>query len=237
MDIIELRDVTVYYNNVCALEKINIKIKEKDFVGVIGPNGGGKSTLLKLLAGLITPSNGRIKKKKGLRIGYVPQFTSFDKNFPISVEEVILSGLLDRNIKIFKKYSNKNYKKLESITKFLKIEDLKKRQIGQLSGGQLQKVLIARALMSEPEVLLLDEPTSSIDSKTKENIYKLLNEINKEKTIIIISHDLLEVLDYAKKIVCVNKTLHYHGNNTEISNKTLEEAYGCPVEVVLHNRV
>lgn len=236
MAVITLKDITVYYDNVCALENIHLSIQEREFVGIIGPNGGGKTTLLKVLAGLIKPSKGEMHKSKHLKLGYIPQFTSFDRRFPITVLEVILTGALNGQLRLFKKFTTEECERAKRIMALLKIDVLKHRQIGQLSGGQLQKVLIARALMVEPEVLLLDEPTASIDTNSKKSIYHLLKELNREKTIVIVSHDLSEVLTDAKKIVCVNKTLHYHGDNTALSKETLEEAYGCPVEAIIQQR-
>lgn len=229
MYIIEVNNLTVNYGLLTALEEINFKIKEKEFLGIIGPNGGGKTTLIKAILGLKEISSGNIIINSEKAIGYVPQFSSFDKKFPISVFDVVLMGRLSGKLKFFKKYSKEEKKYAENIMEKLGIIDLRNRQIGQLSGGQLQKVLIARALITNPDILILDEPTASIDSNTKIDIYNILKKLNYEKTIIIVSHDMEDIFKYVDSILCVNKKAHYHGNNYKISkNKNIN---GCPIDI------
>lgn len=230
--IIELENVSVRYGRITALEDINLKISEREFLGIIGPNGGGKTTLLKILTGLIKPNRGSVKicgknlnGNRGI-IGYVPQFNSFDNSYPISVYDVVKMGRL-------KKKSASDGEIINSALNTVEIYNLRKEQIGNLSGGQKQRVLIARALASEPQVLLLDEPTASIDSRTGTSVYELLNKLNESATIILVSHDIGAISKYVKKIACLNKTLVYH-DSKEITKEMLEKTYQCPVDLIAH---
>lgn len=234
MGIIEVKDLCVDYGQIRALDNINLNVKKGEFLGIIGPNGGGKTTLLKVLLGLIKPTKGELKVNNKKPIGYVPQFTNFDRGFPISVLDVVLIGSLEGRIKFFHKFNKNQIKKAEDIMKSLSILDFKDRQISQLSGGQLQKVLIARALMVDPEIMILDEPTASLDANAKTDIYNLLKELNKEKTIIVVSHDMGVINSYIDTVACLNKNLHYHGDDSKLRQNTLEKVYGCPVELVAH---
>ncbi|MBU1095289.1 MAG: ABC transporter ATP-binding protein [Bacteroidetes bacterium] len=230
--IIELENVYVHYGKTLALEDVNLKINQKEFLGIIGPNGGGKTTLLKVLTGLIKPNRGSVKicgkslsDTKGF-IGYVPQFNSFDNTYPISVNDVVRMGRLTKK-------SNNDLEIINDALNTVEIYNLRKEQIGNLSGGQKQRVLIARALASEPKVLLLDEPTASIDTKTGTSVYELLNKLNETATIILVSHDIGAISKYVKKIACLNKKLLYH-DSKEITKEMLESAYQCPVDLIAH---
>lgn len=213
---IEINNLNVFYDDVLALENINLKIKEKDFLGIIGPNGGGKSTLLKAILGLV-PYSGTIKffsqapQKTSKYLSFVPQFSNFDPNFPINVREVVAMGRLPGNFKLFHHLSKNDDFIIDKVLEKLNILDLKYRQIGQLSGGQLQRVLIARALVNKPEILLLDEPTASLDMQSKKQIYSILKKLNEEMTILLVSHDLSILSSYIKKVAFLNKKLYYHG--------------------------
>ncbi|KEI04464.1 metal ABC transporter ATP-binding protein [Clostridium botulinum] len=235
--IIEISNVDVYYDDVSALSNINLKVKEKEFLAILGPNGGGKSTLLKLILGFRKPSSGDISifgkhpKKSRKLIGYVPQFTKFDKKFPISVGEVVLMGKLGNSIRPFHKFNDDDRKKADDIMKRLNIYQFKERQIGQLSGGQMQRVLIARALLVEPKILLLDEPTASLDATTKIQIYELLKELNENMTIIIVTHDINIISKYATNIACIDNKLYYHGK-VQLGNDIIKRVYGCPAESI-----
>lgn len=216
MNAVEIQNLNLKYNDLNVLKDINITIKDKEFIAIVGPNGGGKTTLIKIILGLIKPSSGEVKVygktssyKKNI-IGYVPQFTKFEKDFPIDVIDVVLMGRLKYGRKVFQKYSKKDIYIAENIMKYLGIYELKDRQIGQLSGGQMQKVLIARALCMEPKLLLLDEPTASIDIKSKDNIYSLLKYLNKDITIVIVTHDTGAIFSYTDKVFYLNKTLYNH---------------------------
>lgn len=218
---IVINNLSVNYDLVNALKDINLKIKNKDFLAIIGPNGGGKTTLIKVLLDLLKPNKGSVTKKDNTPIGYVPQFTSFDREFPINVFDTILTGRLPKQIKLFHRYSREDKKSVEVIIEQLGLMELKKRQIGQLSGGQLQKVLLARALVVNPKILVLDEPTTSLDFETKMEIYEILKQLNKDKTIIVVTHDIEEISPYIDSIAYINKTLKFHGEK-ERYNKVIK---------------
>lgn len=227
---LRLEDVSVSYGSVEALQNISFDVMHNDFIGIIGPNGGGKSTLVKALLGQVPLKSGRIIKTQEKRIGYVPQFAEFDQTFPISVEEVVLSGLMNQKSFFFKKYAKKELDAAECLMKRLGILELREKQIGELSGGQLQKVLVARALISGPDILLLDEPTASLDVQVKKEIYSILKSLSDEVTILIITHDIAEIFSYVKSVAYINKTLHYHGSDSKMRKNVLELTTGCPIE-------
>jgi zinc transport system ATP-binding protein len=238
-NMIKVDNVSVYYERICALEQINLTISEGDFLGIIGPNGGGKTTLLKVILGLITPSSGRIiydnpplKNKRPL-LGYVPQFSRFDKHFPINVTEAILMGRLSASSELVQRYNRKDREIAERLLDQLEIRDLKDRQIGELSGGQLQRVLIARALAMEPAVLLLDEPTASLDTHYQTELYSLLKVLNQKITIVLISHDTGLVSACVNKVACLNRRLFYHGTQWQ-DERIFQQVYGYPVNWVNH---
>lgn len=236
---VEINNLSVQYNNIPALSNINLSVTENDFLAVIGPNGGGKSTLIKTILGIIKPQCGEIKifgqkiEKYYSPIGYVPQFSSFSRNFPIRVIDVIMTGRLSGRINLFHSYTEKDYKITENLMEKLDIIHLKHRQIGQLSGGQLQKVLIARALATEPKLLLLDEPTSSVDNDSKTQIYEFLKDVNQFMTIILVTHDTAAISSYIKSIACLNRELYYHGE-LELDNAIIQKTFGCPVDLIAH---
>ncbi|UNC93086.1 metal ABC transporter ATP-binding protein [Candidatus Contubernalis alkaliaceticus] len=239
-NIIEVKNLYVYYNNHCALEDINLEVKQNDFLGLIGPNGAGKSTLLKVLLGLVTPGHGKVKifgespqKVRG-RLGYVPQHVNFDKRFPIKVMDVVSMGRINKSSSIFNRYSRADLTLVDTILQKLDIGFLRNRQIGQLSGGELQRVLIARALVAEPDILLLDEPTASVDANSKSQIYSILQSLNNDNmTIILVTHDIGVISSHVKTIACLNVNMYYHGE-AEFSGDVIEQIYGCPVELVAH---
>ena len=236
---IHIENLTVYYGETEALSNVSFDVKEGEFLGIMGPNGGGKSTLLKSILGLIPVSQGKIEifgkpvGKGHVSIGYVPQFASFDKKFPISVMEAVLTGRLSTSIKPFFHYSKQDrqiaMEKLEQVG----MKDLAGRQIGELSGGEFQKMLIARALTLEPKILILDEPTASVDASSRAQIYELLEKINKEVTVLLVTHDLLAASEKIGKLACLNGSLVYHGE-PELTQETVNKLYGCPVELIAH---
>lgn len=230
--LIELKNINVGYGNTNVLKDVNLNIQKNKFITLIGPNGGGKTTLIKTILGFLTPDSGTIRKKQELSIGYVPQKESFEKSFPIKVKNVILSGILSDNL-FFHKYSKKNKNKLKDILNSLKINDLKNKQINELSGGEMQKVFLARSLIKEPNLLLLDEPFANIDNESKNKYLKLLKDLSENMTIMLISHDIGVISSYTDDIICINKNVHYHDSNT-LTNKELQDTYGCPVELVGH---
>lgn len=239
--LIEIDNITAAYGNKTVLRNISLTIWENDFLGIIGPNGGGKTTLLKVILGLLPPASGSIRfyRKEdiitSLRIGYLPQLNNIDKKFPISVKEVIASGIaLEKPL--FRSFSALQKERVEEVLVQMGLEDLSGRAIGELSGGQLQRVLLGRSIVSRPQVLILDEPNSYVDKRFESRFYQLLEEINKESAIILVSHDIGTVLTMVKNIACVNETLHYHPG-ADVSEEWLGEKYACPIELVGHGNL
>jgi zinc transport system ATP-binding protein len=236
--IIELKDVNVRFGENIVLDTINLKVFEQDFVGLIGPNGAGKTVLLKVILGLLAPTTGTVKvldtsaRAAHGMVGYVPQFARFDAKFPISVLDVVMSGRL-AHVAWYQRFSAEDHEKAKVALSKVELSDLAHRQIGALSGGQIQRVLIARALAVEPKVLLLDEPTASLDSKIGTGVYQLLGELSKDMAIVLVSHDVGMISGHVKTIACLNRKLHYH-HDREISTNVLEEVYGCPFDLVAH---
>ncbi len=236
--VISIQDVWAGYQNESVLEDINLSVRELDFIGLIGPNGGGKTTLIKVLLGLLTPSRGKVEilgqpVKTGRRfIGYVPQLVEFDRDFPINVWDVARMGRLGRR-GLLQRYSAQDDTLVAEALEKVDMLSLRQRPIGELSGGQRQRVYIARALAGQPKILLLDEPTANIDPKISNNIYELLNRLNQQITILMISHDMGAISSYVKTIGCLNRRLFYHGTK-EITPAMLEHAYQCPIDLIAH---
>lgn len=238
MSVIEVEDVCVNYDQIEALRNVSFNIEAGEFIGIIGPNGGGKSTMVKSILGLIKPNSGQVVISDDAVLGYVPQHTTFDRNFPISVEEVILTGHLPKKFKLGISFTKHEKKHALDVMKELGIEALRKRQIGALSGGQMQRVLVARALMNHPTILVLDEPTAGVDEKSKEAIYAMLKELNKSITILMITHDTEQVMAYFDRVVYINKTVHVHDEakadrlvqKVQMGIEVEEETYEkCPI--------
>lgn len=236
--LIELKNITAGYGNKIVLKDVSLSVTAHDFLGIIGPNGGGKTTLLKVMLGLIRPASGSIrffkegKEVPDLKIGYLPQMNQIDKKFPISVFEVIASGLTAEKPR-FRGFTPIQNERIKEVLELMGLSELPKRPIGELSGGQLQRVLLGRAIVSKPDVLILDEPNSYVDKRFESHFYQLLETINKESAIILVSHDIGTVLSMVKNIACVNETLHYHPG-TDLSDEWLGEKYACPIELIGH---
>lgn len=239
--LIEIDRITAAYGNKTVLRDVTLNVWKNDFLGIIGPNGGGKTTLLKVILGLLSPVSGAIrfyqegKSVSSLRIGYLPQLNNIDKKFPISVSEVIASGLASEKA-LFRSFNTLQKQRIEEVIHKMGLEDLVNRPIGELSGGQLQRVLLGRSIVSRPQVLILDEPNSYVDKRFESRFYELLGEINKESAIILVSHDIGTVLAMVKNIACVNETLHYHPG-TDVTEEWLGEKYACPIELVGHGHL
>ena len=235
-ELLELREITAGYEQAVVLRDVNLTIHEHDFIGIIGPNGGGKTTLLKVILGLLKPFSGEIVyhiSKQSL-FGYLPQNSRFDARFPISVKEVVLSGLMSEK-GIFKAYTKVDHKRVEEILEVYGMSDYKNRPIGELSGGQMQRVFLCRAIISSPKILILDEPSTYVDANFEMEFYSLLKELNEKMSIVMVSHDLGTICSYVKTIACVNGGLHYHESNL-ITPEQLK-LYNCPIELISHGTV
>jgi len=235
---LELKDVTVSLRRQVVLDKVNLSLPHCHLLGLIGPNGAGKTVLLRTILGLVKPDSGSVSvlgvsplKARG-SVGYVPQYARFDADYPIRVRDVVLMGRLARQ-KLFSNYSAADLQKVEEVLTQVGMADTVDREIAKLSGGELQRVLIARALASEPALLLLDEPTASLDTRIGKSVYELLSELAKKISIILVSHDIGVIAAYVETVACLNRTLHYH-HSKELSGDVLAEVYGCPVELIAH---
>lgn len=231
--LLEIKELSFAYDEQSVLEDINLSLDERDFMAFIGPNGGGKSTLLKLIAKILPLQNGTISfAHRDIKIGYVPQNTNINTLFPIRVFEVVLMGFFGLKHSLLG-YSEDERMHAKEMLKKVGMQEYETSPIAALSGGQRQRVMIARALCSSPELLLLDEPTSSIDSEGQREIYELLKSLAKERSIIVVSHDISVVLEYASKAAHINKKLTFH--NLSKLQEELEiqpEKHLCEVELL-----
>ena len=242
--IVEISNVTFAYNGETVLRDVSFDIRDGDFIAMIGPNGGGKTTLLKLILGLLKPDRGAIRvmgqsaRKASPSIGYVPQDVNINRRFPITAMDVVLMGKLDPGTRWARKTASNRQEALAAMDR-LDMAAYADKRIGELSGGQRQRVFIARALVTQPKLLLLDEPTASIDTRGQAEFYTLLKELNSEITIMVVSHDLLVISRFLTSVACVNQDLHFH-HQAEITGEMLETMYPCteddvcPVELVAH---
>jgi zinc transport system ATP-binding protein len=239
MSVIHIEHLTFAYESDIVLEDINLEVDELDFLAIIGPNGGGKSTLLKLILGLQKPQRGSVKvydkvpAKNLSLIGYVPQNTNVNTDFPIKVIEVVLMGHVTDKTPLFG-YGKDEIACAMGALAQVGMQKFAQSKIGSLSGGQRQRVMIARALCAHPKILILDEPTSSIDIKGQKEIYELLKMLNQTITVIVVSHDISVILEYANKAAHINKRLSFH----DISDKEStfhthgNEEHFCEIELL-----
>ena len=224
--VIKIHDLHFSYGNPVILEDIQLDIKAKEFVGMVGPNGSGKTTLLKIILGLLDPDKGSVEVlgkqpyQAVKEIGYMPQLTPFSRDFPISVEETLLMGRLGKTSSIGL-FSKEDKQVAADSMEAVEVLDLRKRSIGSLSGGQLQRVLIARALTCNPEIMILDEPTANVDMKIEKDIFDLLKKLNEKITIIVVTHDIGFISQYITKVACINRTLVCHPTS-ELTGETIE---------------
>ncbi len=236
--VISLRGVWAGYEDDLILEDVNFDMFKGDYVGLIGPNGGGKTTLIRVLLGLIKPNRGEVSvmgksAQAGRRfIGYVPQVPSEDKDFPASVWDVVQMGRLGHG-SLTRRKNKQDDAIVEEKLGWVGLLDLRKRAMGELSGGQRQRVHIARALATEPAILLLDEPTASVDAEASSNLYELLKNLNAQVTILLISHDMTAISAHVKTIGCVNRRLVYH-REKQVTADMLAQGYECPVDLIAH---
>lgn len=249
LNVIEIKKLSHKYENLTVLNDINIEIKQGEFFGLIGPNGSGKSTLLKIVLGLIPRQKGEVllfgkpleRFKDWTKIGYVSQkANAFNTGFPATVFEVVSMGLYGKK-GLFKPLNKSDKEKIREVLRVVGLEDLEKRNVGKLSGGQQQRTFIARALVSEPELLILDEPTVGIDAESTKNFYNLLEKLNKEMgiTIIMVSHDIGVVTKQVTQLACLNKELYFHGTPDEFdqSEKLIQKTYGVEMGLVTHHHL
>lgn len=241
--VIEIKDLNFSYDGETVLRDINFDLLKGDFAAVIGPNGGGKTTLMRLILGLLKPDSGSIKLfgesiAHGIRkVGYVPQIININRDFPINVLDVVLMGKASHGP--LRRYTKADRENARLMLDQMGVADFARQRVGHLSGGQRQRVFIARALMDNPDLLILDEPTASIDRDGQEALYCLLDQLNANITILVVSHDLLAISPHIKSIACVNRCLHYHHGN-ELTPDLLAVMYPgqttghCPVEVLAH---
>lgn len=236
--LIEIRSLSAGYDARPVLRNIDLTVYQRDFLGIIGPNGGGKTTLIKCILGLLPRTSGQISFFQGgqrvdsITMGYLPQYNSIDRKFPISVQEVILSGLSSKK-SLTSRFTDEHRQKVQTVIARMGLEGLERRAIGQLSGGQLQRALLGRAIVSDPAILILDEPSTYIDKQFEARLYELLAEINQECAIILVSHDIGTVLQQVKSIACVNETLDYHPS-IGVTGEWLEKNFHCPIELLGH---
>jgi len=238
-DVVELKNVSFSYDSIPVLKNVEFVVKKGDLVGIIGPNGGGKTTLLKLILGLLHPTKGKVlvfgnspQAERG-RIGYVPQISNFERDFPIDVLGVVLLGKIEGSSAIGWSYSKQEKDEALKALETVGMKRYANREISKLSGGQIQRVLLARALIGKPSLLLLDEPVSNLDPEAQKSFYELLDELKQKMAILIVTHDLTAVTQYMDKLACLNGNLYYHGKTQE-GIKHLEKTYQCPIELIAH---
>ncbi len=235
---IVLKDVSFSYNRGLVLDRVNLHVKKGDFATIVGPNGGGKTTLLKLFLGLLKPDTGTIEvlgtspEKSRLRVGYMPQHSTLDMHFPVTVMDVVLMGRLGRNF--WGRYSADDRARAQEALREVNLEEHTRHHFNQLSGGQKQRVLIARALCSDPELLLLDEPTSNIDEESEEALFSILKELNSRMTILLVSHDVGFTSQVVKSVICVNRKVNLHPTTT-MDGTLIKDIYGGDLKMIRHD--
>lgn len=239
MTLVTLRDVSVAYEGYEALQHVNLEIGDHDFLGIIGPNGGGKTTLVKAILGTV-PHSGEIRYDPQLfrgrerLIGYMPQISHFDRAFPISVFEVVLSGLQGHR-GFRSRYSRQDKMRALELIAQSGLDTVAKHPIGEISGGQMQRALLARAIISDPRLLILDEPTNFVDNRFEKELYNTLRELNNRMAIVMVSHDIGTITSVVKEIVCVNRHVHRHHSNI-LTQEQLRN-YDCPIQVITHGTI
>ncbi len=234
----ELRSVTAGYDRKIVLENINFTVNEGDFVGIIGPNGGGKTTLLKIILGILKPFSGSVIYNENLLkrtdIGYLPQMSLVDISYPLTVTDVVLSGLMMHK-GVHAKMTRADRERASLIIREMGLEGFEKSTLSELSGGQLQRVFLGRALIGNPVMLILDEPDNFVDTSFESEFYEKLHSLNEKIAILLASHDVGTISAYVKSYACVNRKLHYHPSNILTSEHL--KAYECPIQLVTHGVV
>jgi zinc transport system ATP-binding protein len=232
-----LKNISFAYKQRNILENVDLVIEKGEFASIVGPNGGGKTTLLKLILGLIKPNKGQIRifgkspDKVRPQMGYMPQYAHLDMDFPATVMDVVLMGRLKKTTLWFSKKDK--VKALNAIDK-IGMTTFINTEFNELSGGQKQRILIARALCSNPDILLLDEPTANVDHQTEENLFSILQKLNLKMTILLVSHDLGFVSKYVKSVICVNRQVVIHPT-TLINGAMIKDIYHGDLKMVRHD--
>jgi zinc transport system ATP-binding protein len=233
--LITIDNLSTGYQTAKVLDGVNLEICMNDFIGVIGPNGGGKTTLIKTILGLLPYWEGKINYHiNQSKIGYLPQISFIDKDFPITVFDVVLSGLAGKK-GLWKRFTKDDYRFANELLEQAGILHIKQKAIGQLSGGQMQRTLLCRALMNHPELLILDEPSTFVDNQFENELFEWLKKLNETIAILMVSHDLGTISSHVKTIACVNRQLHYHRSN-KISEEQLAH-YNCPIQIISHGHI
>jgi zinc transport system ATP-binding protein len=234
----EMNSLSASYGADMVLQDVDFIVNENDFIGVIGPNGGGKTTLLKIILGLLKPVKGSLVFNNNLingnSIGYLPQMSTGDINYPVTVADIVLSGLMIRK-SIISRMSSSDKEKAKQVITQLGLAGLSNATLNELSGGQMQRVFLGRAIVGDPKLLLLDEPGNFVDTTFENDFYEKLRELNKRMAILMVSHDVGTISSHIKSFACVNRSLHYHPS-PEITNEDLL-AYGCPIQLVTHGDI
>ncbi|UCE86594.1 MAG: metal ABC transporter ATP-binding protein [Deltaproteobacteria bacterium] len=235
---IEIEGVSLALRGVPVLTDIDLRLEPNGYLAILGPNGGGKTTLLKLILGLLAPDRGRIRvsgqppsRSRG-RVGYVPQIVRFDLDFPIRVLDLVLMGRLGPR-RLFRRFGPRDRAVARAKLAQVELEAYADRPVGTLSGGQLQRALIARALALEPEILLLDEPTASLDERVGRSVWELFGELSREMAVVLVSHDIGAISQHVRSVACLNRRLYYHPSKG-LTAEMLEATYGCPVDLLAH---
>jgi len=242
---VELEGVGVLYGEVRALDRINLTVEPGDFLGIIGPNGSGKTTLLRVMLGLLTPQEGSVRLfgqppasfREWRRLGYVPQRAALDPSLPVTVQEVVASGLV-ASLGLFQRIGRAERTRVREALARTGMEAHARSRIGALSTGQQQRVLIARALVSDPELIILDEPTGGVDPEAQISFYAMLHHLNRERevTLVLVSHDIGVVAKEVTKLACLNRRLVFHGRPGDfLSDAALTALYGSSVGIVHHD--
>jgi zinc transport system ATP-binding protein len=243
---VQIRGLCVKYNGVPALEDIDLDIQEGSYVGILGPNGAGKSTLLKVILGLVKPSRGAVSvfgepperlRARGAIVGYLPQRPLGNPGFPVSVQDVVLMGRYGR-LGLFRRVRREDREAAARSLERVGIGHLARRPVGELSGGEQQRVFIARALCVEPRLLILDEPTVSLDACAQDELYELVNRLKQEMglTVLMVCHDVGAVSRFVDDVICINRRIHVH-QPPPIGRLGLEQTFGCSVEYLFHGEV
>lgn len=239
MNLLRMHNVSVEYDGYEALEKVNLEIDSDDFLGVIGPNGGGKTTLVKAILGAV-PYSGTIEYAPELfhngerLIGYMPQISDFDRAFPISMLEVVLSGLQGRR-GFRSRYTKADREKALRLLEEAGIGETARKPIGEVSGGQMQRALLCRAVIADPRLLILDEPANFVDNHFERELYEALRRLNERMAILMVSHDIGTISSVVKEIVCVNRRVHRHHSN-RLTEEQLRN-YDCPIQLLTHGNL